>query len=391
MKLPSLRLRQRLTRLSTGAALATALALTAPTLSANEDYDAQMRELQRNIDSLQRELRRVRDSRSDLESELERSESEIGELLQRIERIEREIRSQEDDLQGLRREREQLRQARATQQTQVAEQVRAAYQLGQQSQLKLLLNQESPERISRLLRYHDYFLAARAEKISAYLATIDELDALEPRIERQTRQLVASRGQLEQRHGELRASQQQRQQTIARLNQSITSKDDELGQMRGNRERLQALMDEVARTITDIPLPGDGAAFTSRRGQLPWPTEGEVAHRYGSARVGDQLQWNGVFINAPEGEAVRAVHHGRVVFSDYFRGHGLLVILDHGEGYMSLYAHNQSLMRETGDWVNAGEPVARVGNSGGQARTGLYFEIRHRGQPTNPAPWLARA
>jgi len=137
-------------------------------------------------------------------------------------------------------------------------------------------------------------------------------------------------------------------------------------------------------------LPENSASFASLKGKLPWPTDGRVLRNYGTPRVSDKMRWQGLLIGGNEGSPVRAVHHGRIVFSDYLRGQGLLLIIDHGAGYLTLYAHNQALYKELGEWVEAGELVAALGNSGGQQTAALYFELRHNGEPTNPKRWFKR-
>lgn len=355
------------------------------------EYEARIQELQRNIQKLQSTLEEAQGSRDQLREQLEASESEIGELLQDIKRIEEKLKEQEEDLQSLKTERRQLQIARAEQQDAVAQQVRAAYQLGRQSQIKLLLNQESPQRVDRLLRYYDYWLEARADKIERYLATLEQLDQLEPKIRQRTRQLAQNQKGLETRHRQLHEQQEARQQTLAKLNQRIHNTDQELGELRQDRERLQSLLEEMASSLADLALPGKGEAFSERKGRILRPARGPVRHAFGSPQLNGQVPRNGLVIAAPAGDPVLAVHHGRVVFSDYFRGHGLLLIVDHGEGYMSLYAHNQALYKETGEWVSPGETIARVGATGGQEQPGLYFEIRHKGRPLDPSPWLAQA
>ncbi|HTF85049.1 MAG TPA: peptidoglycan DD-metalloendopeptidase family protein [Cellvibrio sp.] len=355
------------------------------------DQQEDMKALQENIQQLQKELKSIQGERSELQKNLQKSETEVGELLKKIEQINRDLKQQNNQLKELQQERETLQGAKRSQQSEVAAQVASAYQLGQQSQIKLLLNQESPERVSRLLKYHQYFLAARAEKLAAYQATLEQLDELEPRIAAKTLELDKSQKALQARHQELKQRQQDRQQALARINSTLKDKDQELRQMEEDRKRLQALLQQVTHTVGSVPLPDGNEKFSSRKGRLPWPTDGKVIHRFGSPRVSGQMQWSGMMIRAAEGKPVIAVHHGRVVFADYFRGHGLLLIVDHGEGFLSLYAHNQSLFKTTGDWVRAGDAIASVGNSGGQAETALYFEIRQNGKPTDPATWLARA
>lgn len=369
-------------------ACCSALFLWSPVVSA--DQQEEMKKLQENIAKLQKELKEVQGTRAELQQDLQKSESEMGELLKKIDRIQREFKEQNQQLEKLNQEREQLQDARRQQQNQVAEQVQVAYRMGQQSQLKLLLNQESPERLTRMLAYHQRIFSAHSEKLQAYLETLNQLDILEPQIFEKRSALETSQETLNQQHEQLKQQQRQRQQILAGINKTIKSKGGELSQLQEDRQRLQKLLQEVERTVARVPLPASGEAFSKRRGRLPWPTQGKIVARFGSARAGGQMQWSGVLIAAAAGHPVVAVHHGRVVFADYFRGHGLLVIIDHGEGYLSLYAHNQSLFKATGDWVQAGDAIANVGSSGGQEQPGLYFEIRHQGKPTDPGPWLAR-
>jgi len=161
--------------------------------------------------------------------------------------------------------------------------------------------------------------------------------------------------------------------------------------MAKDRSQLERLLDAVEQSIANLEIPSDYRPFHKLKGKLHWPTKGKISKRFGSSRSGSNLRWQGVTLTAKEGSEVNAIHHGRVVFADWFRGSGLLIIIDHGDGYMSLYGHNQSLLIEPGDWVTVGEQIATVGNSGGKKHAGLYFEIRHKGQPTDPRHWCKRA
>jgi len=365
--------------------------------SALSDDKADMEKLQKDITDLQKELKKVQGARSNVQQDLQKTETQMGELQKKVDKIQQEINEQNKQVENLNKERGDLEKARAKQQAQAAEQVRAAYQLGQQPQFKVFLNQESPERISRMMKYHSYFMAAHAEKMKKYLDTIAQLNELEPQIAQKTAELNATKEQLDKEQQELQQAQAQRKQTLAKINSTISSKDKELQDLQEDRRQLQSLLQKVTRATTSlaaapsyVPLPNAGEKFSSRKGKLPWPTQGRITHGFGSSQIEGQLQWNGVLINASAGQQVRAVHYGRVVFADYFRGQGLLVIIDHGEGYLSLYAHNQHLLKKAGDAVSAGEVIASVGNSGGQSEAGLYFEIRYQGHAIDPAEWLAR-
>jgi len=370
--------------------------LLSPT--ALSDDKADMEKLQKDIADLQKELKKVQGARTNVQQELQKTETQMSDLQKKVDSIQKDIDAQNKQIDDLKKERSDLEKARSKQQAQAAEQVRAAYQLGQQPQFKVFLNQESPERISRMMKYHSYFMAAHAEKMKKYMETITQLNDLEPQIAQKTEELNSIKQDLDKQRASLEEAQAQRKQTLAKINNTISSKDKELQDMQEDRRQLQALLQKVARASTSlaaapsyVPLPNAGEKFSSRRGLLPWPTQGRITHGFGSSQIEGQLQWNGVMISANAGQQVNAVHYGRVVFADYFRGQGLLVIVDHGEGYLSLYAHNQNLFKKAGDAVKAGEAIASVGNTGGQSQAGLYFEIRYQGKAIDPAQWLARS
>ncbi len=355
--------------------------------SSDEDYQAKLQQLQSAIEQLKGELSQVKSSRDALQNDLQDSEVDIGQLIKKIETLKGELASQKKQLMQLNHKQVELQTARKDQQEHIEQHINAAYRLGQQSQLKLLLNQEKPDTVARMGKYYEYFLDARADKIETYLDTIAELDAIKPKIEQRTKALEKNQASLRQRHQQLVGKQDQRTATLNKLSQSIQRKDDQLKKMAQDKQRLETLLREVSAAIANLELPDDGEPFRLRRGKMRMPTQGKLVKKFGNTKAIGKLKWEGVLIDAAAGSSVDAIHHGRVVFSDYLRGHGLLVIVDHGDSYMSLYAHNQSLLKETGDWVSNGETIARVGNTGGQARTGLYFEIRHQGKPTDPTKW----
>ncbi len=367
--------------------------------SSYADEKAEMAKLQKEIESLQKELQQVQGTRSTLQKELQKSEEEINTLQQKANEINKELKQQNNELNQLKNERSQLEQAKKAQQGQIAGQMRAAHKLGEQSEVKVLFNQESPDQLSRIMKYHSYFMEAHNSKMQGFMETIARIDALTPEIEKKTLELGAMQAQLDDQRKQLKSRQDQRQQALAKVNNQFKDKNQQLNQLNEDRRRLQVLLERVTQRVATsgainspayVPLPAGGEKFSQRKGRLPWPTQGSLIHRFGSPRIAGQINWSGAYIAAPMGNQVIAVHHGRVVFADYFGGHGLLVIVDHGEGYLSLYAHNQSLLKKAGEPVRAGEAIASVGNSGGQAGTGLYFEIRHQGRPIDPGGWLAR-
>ena len=352
---------------------------------------AELEKVSAQMAKLQQTLQQFRGERSRLQSELRTAEVTIGDVQKKISDIQRSLAQQQKELAALEAQSEQLALEKTRQQQLIAEQIGAAYQLGRQSKIKLLLNQEKPDQISRALTYYDYFNQARSEQINSYIALLQEIDQIKPAIAAKTSNLREARLALTNERNRLLASQKQRQASLQQINAAISSKDQELKQASQNRSELEQLLSAVEEAINNITVPNDRQPFAKLKGKLPWPVQGKPANRFGSQRGAGGLRWQGITIPASEGTEVKAIHHGRVVFADWFRGSGLLIIIDHGDGFMSLYAHNQSLLREPGDWVGSGEIIATVGNSGGQDQASLYFEIRQDGKPTDPGQWCRRA
>ena len=198
-----------------------------------------------------------------------------------------------------------------------------------------------------------------------------------------------SRLQLTERTQALDTLQTLRRKTLARLDKEIGSSRRRIEEMDREREELEALLDSMTQALAGLELKREVENFTAARGNMPWPARGRLRNHFGAKRGLGGLRWQGLMIGADEGQDVHAIHHGRVVYADWLRGSGLLMIIDHGDGYMSLYAHNQLLLRETGEWVTTGDTLARVGATGGQQQSGLYFEIRHRGAPLDPVSWCS--
>ncbi|MDZ7685216.1 MAG: peptidoglycan DD-metalloendopeptidase family protein [Gammaproteobacteria bacterium] len=347
----------------------------------------QLKQLEAEIDKFRDMLQQTRSDRAELETNLEQNEEEISEILQRMEKIRHALDEGEEKVSGLNREERSLEDARMGQQALIKKQVRAAYEIGRQEYLKVVLNQEDPDRIARMLTWYDYFNEARAEQVAAYRQTIDSLRQVRTEIAHENTRLRQNRKALNERRAALEEARAKRQENLIALNAEIRKAGAEIEVREQDRERLEALLERITAGVVNLPTPGDTTPFVERKGQLLFPVAGQVSNPFGSPKASGKLRWNGVFIKADAGEPVNAVHYGRVVFSDWLRGFGLLLIINHGQGYMSLYGHNEVLYRETGDWVTAGETIATVGNTGGQERSGLYFEIRHAGKPTNPQNW----
>lgn len=394
---------------------------------------AQLKTANRDIAVLKKQLEQIAQEKSSIYQDLRKSEKEMARLHKQVDDLARQLVAGGKELARLRARQEQLRQASAQQRELIAIQARAAYQSGAgQEYFKLLLNQENPQSFSRTLTYYDYLSNARFRQIAAFNNTFRELAGTELAIRRQTDLLKEDKRRLDGRQRDLAQAQNLQKNALARLN----SQQDENGQRLKARRQEQAQLDQVLKTIEETlarrareaqrrkaqaqaqardraaqraarnagapqiqspsPPPGEVAPdepggsgqFAGAHGRLPWPVKGRLVARFGAPRGDDpRSTWDGVLIDAPQGATVRAVSSGQVVFADWLRGLGLLIILDHGDGYLSLYGHTQRLLKGVGDRVEAGEPIATVGSSGGLDITALYFAIRQQGRPSDPMRW----
>jgi murein hydrolase activator len=266
--------------------------------------------------------------------------------------------------------------------------LRAAYALGRHQQLKLLLAQDEARRVGRALAYQRYFQRARMQQIDALRARLTELAALQEAIGTQQQRLAAARLDREAARSALEAEREQARQVLAALEARQRDARGRLAALGRDEAALLKLIGSLQDVFADIPrqLAG-GEPLAQQRGRLARPLGGRLRVGFGG-RLPDGRPSKGWLIEGGNGSPVRAIAHGRVAFADWMKGYGLLLILDHGDGFMSLYAANESLLKEIGDWVPAGEPVAAVGASGGQAEPGLYFELRRHGRPIDPKGWL---
>lgn len=362
--------------------------LPAASQGASENDTARLEQLRQQIHSLRAELDNDRQRKQSLQSRLRDTEKRIGKTAALLRELNQQIRRQKHELKSLHKKQKGLRGELRQHRLALARQLRAAYATGQQEYLKILLNQQDPAAVARTLTYYDYYNRARLQKIQAIDTSLTELATLEEKIQQKTRRLEKNRAERTHEKQQLEDGRNQRAQLLSKLNRDMRSKDQRLSQMLKDKQNLQKLIDRIASTPAGAPLElGEGKPFGQLRGKLRWPTAGRITARFGKRRSEGKLRWQGVRIGAREGTEVRAVSHGRIAFSDWLRGFGLLTIIDHGDGYMSLYGGNQSLYKEVGDWVEAGDVIAAVGNSGGNEKYALYFEIRHNGKPVNPLKW----
>ena len=367
--------------------------LLAGTLAAADDSrqtEQKIERLKADIRKLENSLRSAKDERHQLNSALRQAEKAGAQLSRQVRATQSQVKAEQQQIKQLQGQRQVLQRKRKTQQQGLAEEINAAYRTGREDRLRLLLNQQQPERIARMLRYHQYFSDVRSQKLADLEQTLAQLDRVETELNASQRRLKQEQRQLEQRSKELQASRQQRQQALTSIQQKIRSQSRSLSQLQADQQRLEQVLKELQQSLALNELKVSTQAFAKLKGKLPWPTPRNRVLRSFGSKNSQGVRRDGMVLQARMGDPVKAVHHGRVVFSDWLRGYGLLLIIDHGDGYMSLYGHNQSLAKAVGDWIAVGDAVARAGDSGGQRQSGLYFAIRYKGKPINPKPWLKR-
>lgn len=272
----------------------------------------------------------------------------------------------------------------------LAEQARALHRTGRGDYIKLLLNQEDPTRVGRILAYHDYYSQARTRRLNAVTAAMERLTTLRDAIDGETEKLQALRTEQEAKLREFKTHRQQRRKTLARLQGVADQQDRKLKTLLQTEQELAALIDDLKEQRSIVEEFEKTPPFNTLRGTLNWPVRGRITLGYGQTKRGGKLRSQGVTFRAKAGAEVRAVSAGQVIYADWFKRLGLLLIVDHGDGFMSLYGHNSSLLKKPGDWVEKDKPIAKAGDTGGQQDAGLYFEIRRRGTPLNPARWCKR-
>lgn len=352
--------------------------------------ETELLQLRERIAALRGDLNKVRSRYDSLREELRAVEQAVARISQELRDLDDRLAEQSRRLGALQKRRSDLEGSIAQQRRYLEQQIRAAYAMGRQEYLKILLNQEDPATLGRALTYYDYLNRARSERITSLLATVQQLEGVRREIEAENTRLAQLREQQRLRKVEQEKNQAARSELLAQLEEELSNKDRRLKGLLADEKELEGLILALAQALEDIPAePGNHKPFAQMRGKLPWPARGRIVERFGSERLGS-LRWQGVVIGAKEGLPVRAVSHGRVAYADWLRGYGYLLIIDHGDGFMSLYGHNQTLHKEVGDWVSAGETIASIGSSGGNERSGVYFEIRRNGKPQDPTRWCRR-
>jgi len=347
---------------------------------------AELQAVKSEIDRMTRQVTEEQVQKDRLSKELRTAEVSVGKAREGLDGVRRgraERAARRAALAGQRRTREaDLAQNRGA----LAGQLRAAYLIGREEPLKLLLNQKDPERAGRMFVYYSYFGRARADQIRDIEADVEAIASLDEQVQAEDARLAELEKQQRAALMELEQAREKRSGVLASLTAESNSHAQNLERLKSQQSGLEKLLRELRRAMEKFPIDNNDA-FARLRGKLAWPVGGKLVARFGESRAGG-VKWDGVLVATERGAPVRAVYGGRVIYADWLPGLGLLTIIDHGDGYMSLYGHNERLYKTVGERVIAGDTLGSAGDSGGSNRPELYFEIRKAGKAVDPRPWF---
>lgn len=335
------------------------------------------------IEQQKAQLEQTNKQQSELQGQLKKVDLAIAKSAADINKSKQQQQQVKSKISKLSKQKQVLTLQKQQHEQVLGEQIRSAFSAGHHDYLKLLLNQQDPSEVQRTLTYYQYLNEARIGSIKKFQFVLTELDKVAIEQAQQAKQLQKIVAKQEQQKQGLESEKKQRKKTLRTVNSDILSSKQRLKKLE-TEER--ALIQTLVRIQAQLQQAKELKGLNKLKKKLKWPVKGRVAHSYGTKKQG-YLRWKGVLLRAPEGRNVNTIHNGTVLFSDWLKGYGLVIVIDHGDGYMSLYGHNQALLKNVGDRVEIGEPIALVGQSGGQSQSGLYFEIRHKGKPVNPKLW----
>jgi len=374
--------------------------LALPALAVAAGPSDQLKELRGRIDRLQQQLTESEESKSEAADALRESERAISNVNRRLFELETKQRGLREALARLDQQTARIRDDADNQEALLAKLLYQQYLSGQPEALRLIASQHDSNQVARQLHYLTYVSRARSDLIAALRRDVADLEQLASEAQANGRELARLQNERAKEKGQLQRERQAHASALKQVSDQISRQRNEISQLKRNEERLAKLVDRLARELArpparqgrtrneQLPEPLRGvSSFSALKGRLRLPVTGELVNQFGSPRADTGLSWKGLFIAAKQGQEVKAVATGRVVFADWLRGFGNLMILDHGGGYMSLYGNNDALLRQVGDTVKGGDAIAAVGASGGNSETGLYFELRFQGKPFDPLTW----
>ena len=360
---------------------------------ANSDKALQQNKLEqirKNINQVENILDKDKSKRGMLQRDLKSLDKKIAQLSKEISHTKALIKKHKSTLKTLKSDLKALEKSLRAQKEVLSRQIKTAYMMGQHETAKLLLNQQNTLEMSQALVFYRYLNKTRSHQILEYNLLVQEKTSLKDSITDKTLKLAELKNDQHRQRNRFSANRSKRNNLIAQLNNKIVSNEDTLTSLQSHRKKIESLLISLGEVLADIPSkPAGVKPFSTLKGRLPWPVKGPIINQFGTKKARSDLKWNGVVLAKNYGEAVHAINRGRVIFPDWLQGYGFIIILDHGSSYMSLYGYNQTLLKEPGEWVNQGDVIATVGDSGGQKKSGLYFEIRKQGKPVNPKKWCS--
>jgi len=368
--------------------LAFSLLAQPATASEKDQKEKDLKILQSKIAKLKRTIDVKEDSKSRYTKQLKIIENNVAKISQKTRASKKKIAVKQAELKKLRKSRNKHQRQLSQENDILAKQVYTAFTLGKQEKVKLLFSQKNPAELQRNLIYYQYFSNARAELITTVKNSIEEILEAEAGIKKAKKNLEKSYRLLKTQKTQLDKDRAKRKSIIASLDKQLKKQGGYLTRLEDEANQLQSLINSIQEILFETPEPElERKAFAKLRGQLAWPVQGKIKKLFGRQKPLSDLRWQGIMIYAPAGNHVKAVSRGRIAFADWLRGLGNLIIIDHGNSYLSLYGHNESLFKSAGEWVESGDIISSIGSSGGQQKPGLYFEIRKKGKPQNPTRW----
>ena len=347
---------------------------------------SELNNINKNIASIQTDLHQSSIKKSQLQAALEQIETTEARINEKLKKIQTELTTQQNKLAQLKQQAVPLSNAKNQNHALLKQQIRDAYLFSQQPTMKLLLAPDDVTQTQRMMMYFHYITTAQVNTMTELQKSLTACQKNQAAIQKQYATLLALKSKQLKNQQALQTAQAQRQQLIQEISAHIQTNSEKLKKLLQNKQQLETTIKQLNTTSTNETFVSH-RPFAQLQGKLPWPTQGQIRHAYGAQIGQSELTWDGVVIAAPLGQPVRAIASGRVIFAKWMSGYGLLLIINDGGGYMTLYGRNQMLFKTVGDTVKAGEKIGAVGKSGGFSEPALYFSIRYNGQAVNPGKW----
>lgn len=355
---------------------------TAQEVAAN---DSEVQAIQSALEQLEKEKKKKEQRRARLFLDLQKQEEAIARIAKKINQLSIQIQTNRSETEQLRLEAKNLQSAIKEQQAALSAQIKSAYASGDNDLTKMLFNQDQAGDVERMLTYYQYFYQQRKINIDKFKALFTELKQVETALSQKQTELTQIVSKQESEQIDLQTQQASRQLALQAIERDIKGDESKIAQLKADEQRLVDAINAAQEAASSQKLELNG--LRKQKGQLLAPASGKLRRLFATRRQG-QLKWKGIIINGEAGAPIQSIHTGKVLYSGWLRGFGLVLVVDHGLGFMSVYGHNQALLKEPGDYVRRGETIALMGQSGGQTRPNLYFELRNKGVPVNPTAWL---